>query len=104
MAQEKFKSNLEFIYQIIVLSIKFRKGFSEFMKSIALFKKFLSNQFIASVEVSIIARCPRITYVLTKIDSIVCRVSVTSLRRSGRKRGMFKWKIPLSVDNASREK
>ena len=28
LAQKRFKSNLEFIYQIIVLSIKFRKGFA----------------------------------------------------------------------------
>ena len=30
MAQERFKSNLEFRYQIIVSSIKFRKGFAKF--------------------------------------------------------------------------
>ena len=42
MAQERFKSNLEFRYQNIVSSIKFRKGFSKFMIPIALFKKFLS--------------------------------------------------------------
>ena len=28
LAQERFKSNLEFRYQIIVLSIKLRKGFA----------------------------------------------------------------------------
>ena len=42
LAQEKFKSNLEFKYQIIVWSIKFRKGLAKFMIPIALFKKFLS--------------------------------------------------------------
>ena len=42
IAQERFKSNLEFRCQIIVLSIKFRKGFAKFMRPIALFKKFLS--------------------------------------------------------------
>ena len=42
LAQERFKSNLEFRYQIIVSSIKFRKGFAKFMIPIALFKKFLS--------------------------------------------------------------
>ena len=31
LAQERFKSNLEFIYQIIVSSIEFRKGFVKFM-------------------------------------------------------------------------
>ena len=41
-AQERFKSNLEFRYQIIVSSIKFRKCFAKFMITIALFKKFLS--------------------------------------------------------------
>ena len=42
LAQERFKSNLEFRYQIIVSYIKFRKGFTKFMIPIALFKKFLS--------------------------------------------------------------
>ena len=49
LRQEIFKSNLEFRYQIIVSSIKFRKGFAKCMIPIALFKKFLSKQFIASV-------------------------------------------------------
>ena len=35
LAQERFKSNLEFRYQIIVSSIKFRKGFAKFMIPIA---------------------------------------------------------------------
>ena len=39
LAQERFKSNLEFRYQIIASSIKFRKGSSKFMIQIALFKK-----------------------------------------------------------------
>ena len=42
LAQDKFMSNLEFRYQIIVLSIKFSKMFSKFMIPIALFKKFLN--------------------------------------------------------------
>ena len=42
MALERFKYNLEFRYQIIVSSMKFRKGFVKFMIPIALFKKFLS--------------------------------------------------------------
>ena len=42
LAQERFKSNMEFRNQIIVSSIKFRKGFAKFMIPIALFKKFLS--------------------------------------------------------------
>ena len=42
LAQERFKSNLEFKYQVIVSSIKFRKGFAKFMILITLFKKFLS--------------------------------------------------------------
>ena len=41
LAQERFKSNLEFRYQIIVSSIKFSKGFA-FMIPIVLNKKFLS--------------------------------------------------------------
>ena len=42
LAQERFKSNLEFRNQIIVSSIKFWKSFAKFMILIALFKKFLS--------------------------------------------------------------
>ena len=42
LTQERIKSNLEFRYQIIVSSIKFRKGFAKIMILIALFKKFLS--------------------------------------------------------------
>ena len=42
LTQERFKSNLEFIYQIIESSIEFRKDFAKFMMQIALFKKFLS--------------------------------------------------------------
>ena len=42
LAQERLKSNLEFRYQIIVSSIKRRKGFAKFIILIALFKKFLS--------------------------------------------------------------
>ena len=42
LEQERFKSNLEFGYQIIVSSIKFRKGFAKFIIPIAFFKKFLS--------------------------------------------------------------
>ena len=38
----EIKSNLEFRYQIIVSSIKFRKAFVKFRIPIALFKKFLS--------------------------------------------------------------
>ena len=39
LAQERFKSNLEFRNQIIVSSIKFWKCFAKFMIPIALFKK-----------------------------------------------------------------
>ena len=42
LAQERFKSNLEFKYQIIVSSIKFSKCFAKFIIPIALFKEFLS--------------------------------------------------------------
>ena len=42
LAQERFKSNLEFRNQIIVSSVKFLKSFAKFMIPIALFKKFLS--------------------------------------------------------------
>ena len=42
LAQERFKSNLEFRNQIIVSFIKFWKYFPKFMIPIALFKKFLS--------------------------------------------------------------
>ena len=42
LAQERFMSNLEFRYQIILSSIKLRKSFVKFMIPITLFKKFLS--------------------------------------------------------------
>ena len=73
LAQERFKSNLEFRYQIIVSSIKLRKGFVKFMIPIALFKKCLSEQFIASVEVSNKTRCSSKTNELRDIDTIGCR-------------------------------
>ena len=57
MAQDRFKSNLEFRYQIIVYSINFRKGFVKLMIPIALLKKFLSKHYIANAEVSNMARC-----------------------------------------------
>ena len=72
-AQERFKSNLEFRYRIIVLSIKFRNGFAKLMILIALFKEFLSQQFIVSVEVSNMARCSSKTSEVRDIDSIGCR-------------------------------
>ena len=40
LVQDNFKSKSEFRYQIIVLSIKFRKGFVKFMVPIPLFKIF----------------------------------------------------------------
>ena len=42
LTQGRFKSNLEFRYQIIVSSITFKKSFAKFMIPIALIKKFLS--------------------------------------------------------------
>ena len=47
---------LEFRYQIIELSMKFRKGFAKFMIQKALFKKFLSKQCIASVGTCLVLR------------------------------------------------
>ena len=41
LAQKRFKPNLEFRYQIIVSSIKLKKGFAKLNIPIALFKKFL---------------------------------------------------------------
>ena len=61
---------------MIVLSIKFRKSFVKFMIPIALFKKFLSQQFIANVEVSNMARCTRETNELRDIDSIGSRARI----------------------------
>ena len=71
VAQEKLKSCLEFRNQIIVSSIRFRKkGFVKFLILIALFKKFLSKQFIASVKVSNMARFSNKTNELRDIDSL----------------------------------
>ena len=65
--QEKFKSNLEFRYKIIVSSIIFfkKKGFAKLTIPIALFKKFLSKQLIVSVEVKF----------GTQLDAIAKRMS-----------------------------
>ena len=70
LAQERFKFNLEFRYQIIVTSIKFRKSFAKFMIPIALFKKFMCEQFYASVEVSNIGRC---------FQKLLCHIGVPTL-------------------------
>ena len=42
LAPERFKSNLELRYQIIVSSLKFSKDFAKFMIPIAVLRKFLS--------------------------------------------------------------
>ena len=54
------------------------------MIQIALFKKFLSKQFIASVEVSNMARCSSETNELKDIDSIGCRARIITI---------LKWEI-----------
>ena len=54
------------------------------MIAIAFFKKFLSLQFIASVEVSNIARCSSKTIELRDIDSIGCRAKNITI---------YKWEI-----------
>ena len=66
-------SNLEFRYQIIVSSIKFRKCFTKLIVPIALFKKFLIKKIIASVEGSYVARNSSKTNELRDKDSIGCR-------------------------------
>ena len=73
LTQERFNSNLEFRNQIIVSSIKLRKGFAKFMILIALFMEFLSWQFIAIDKDSNIARCSSQANELRDIDSIGCR-------------------------------
>ena len=47
---------MDFIYQIIISDFKFLKYFAKFMILIALFKKFLIQQLIASIEVNNMAR------------------------------------------------
>ena len=81
LAQERLKSNLELRNQIIVSSIKYRKVFAKFMIPIALFKKFLSQQFIASVEVSNIARYSSRINELRDIDSIGCRTRNITIQK-----------------------
>ena len=44
LAQERFKSNLEFRYQFIVSSIRLRKCFAKFMIPIALIRSFWVNK------------------------------------------------------------
>ena len=50
LAQDRFKSSLEFRYQIVVSSIKFRKCFAKLMIPIALFKKFLSYSLLRELK------------------------------------------------------
>ena len=50
LTQERFMSNFEFRYHIIVSSIKFGKDFAKFMIPIALFKK---KPFPCSTQLSI---------------------------------------------------
>ena len=52
---------------------KILERFAKFMIPLTLFKKFLSKQFIASVEVSNMVRCSSKTNELKDIDSIGCR-------------------------------
>ena len=59
---------------MIVSSIKFKIGFAKFITPIAVFKKFLNQHFIVSVEVSNMASCSCKTNELRDIDSIGCRV------------------------------
>ena len=49
LAQERFKSNLELRYQIIVSSIKFRKGFAKFMIYLHLSCKYLQSPLIITI-------------------------------------------------------
>ena len=70
MAQENFKSNIEFRCQITVSVLKFRKCFAKFMTLIALLEKILSKQFIASVEIGNMARCSSQSDELRNISSI----------------------------------
>ena len=81
LAQERLKPNLEYRYQIIVSSIKFRKGFAKSMIPITLFKKFLSYQFIANDEISSMARCSSKTNELRDIDSIGCRARNITIKK-----------------------
>ena len=60
-------------------TIELREGFAKFTITIALFKKFLSLQFIVSVDVSNMARCSSKTNELSDIDSIRCRAKNTTI-------------------------
>ena len=50
LAQERFKSNMELRYQIIVSAKQLRKSLAKCMILIVVFSKFLSKKSIASVE------------------------------------------------------
>ena len=57
--------------------------FAKFMIPIPLLNKFQSKQFIASVEISNIARCPSKTNELRDIDYIGCRARNITLLKMG---------------------
>ena len=65
MTQERFKSNLEFRYQIIVSSIKFKNGFATFMIRIVLFKKCLSLRSAGTYAQSDQSLCLSVEYFTT---------------------------------------
>ena len=64
-------------------SIQFRKGFVKFVIPIALFKKFLSSQFV-SVKVSNMARCSSKTNELRDVDTIGKLKRGTSPSKNGK--------------------
>ena len=70
------------VYQIIVSSIKFRKGFAKFMIPIALFKKFLSYNLLLVLKSAkwLDALAKR----MRDIDSIGCRARNITIKIKGK--------------------
>ena len=68
--RKRFKSAIEFRYQVKASAIQLRKTFAEFMIQIGLFKKFIKLNIFTSVEVCNMTRCSSRSDKLTNINSI----------------------------------
>ena len=74
---EYHKSDMVLRHQTTIMAIKFSKILARVMIRIAFFKKFLCKQFIASVEVSSMARCFSKSDELRNTKSIGRRASIS---------------------------
>ena len=70
MAQERFKSAIEFRYQVKASAIQLRKTFAKLMIQIGWFKKFIKLNIFTSVGDCNMTRCSSRSDKLSNINSI----------------------------------